>query len=378
MSEKVAKELVKAREAVKRKYRALKSDIAESQIRQSRELKPITEPLQELIKTIKTEQLIKREPSTSKQYSTPSPKIERRETNIYNKYPMFEYPSFLRDEATFQTDEDVFYNDLSHQATLKEPTTEELRQQILETTQEPAYQDYLSLFGPLVREYVDSSFKTDRDLDNTHGLTHDVETEKWKIGNSQVDFEGDNIKIGNVMYKGTPGLYELLFFQDPRGYSNKDLGEYMDILKRTNAYRRNYNPEDQIQGTTDPKYLTIIKPFLIEKKILKPGKSPTKSVSSISKVASALKPAKSPSKSLSSASQVAYALRRPITRQTSKKGGTLLNLSNKKVDYVYFDDINELVNRLKLLVASQNAGHTGHSNEIVSILEELREAEIIE
>jgi hypothetical protein len=46
--------------------------------------------------------------------------------------------------------------------------------------------------------------------------------------------------------------------------------------------------------------------------------------------------------------------------------------------FKYWNDTNELVDRLRLLVASQSAGHTGHNNEIVSILEELQEAKIIE
>lgn len=45
---------------------------------------------------------------------------------------------------------------------------------------------------------------------------------------------------------------------------------------------------------------------------------------------------------------------------------------------MYWDDPNELVDRLRLLIASQSAGHTGHNNEIISIIEELREANIIE
>jgi hypothetical protein len=44
----------------------------------------------------------------------------------------------------------------------------------------------------------------------------------------------------------------------------------------------------------------------------------------------------------------------------------------------YWDDPNELVDRLRLLVSSTSAGHTGHNNEIISILEELREARIIQ
>ena len=62
MNEKIAKELIEARKAVKRKYKALKSDVTALQIQQEKEFKPITEPLQELIKTIKSEQIIKAEP----------------------------------------------------------------------------------------------------------------------------------------------------------------------------------------------------------------------------------------------------------------------------------------------------------------------------
>lgn len=43
----------------------------------------------------------------------------------------------------------------------------------------------------------------------------------------------------------------------------------------------------------------------------------------------------------------------------------------------YWDDPNELVERLRLLVSSASAGHTGHSNEMLAIVEELREANIV-
>ena len=48
-----------------------------------------------------------------------------------------------------------------------------------------------------------------------------------------------------------------------------------------------------------------------------------------------------------------------------------------QLDYVYWDDPNELVDRLRLLLAPQAAGNPSHTNEIISIIEELREAEII-
>lgn len=48
-----------------------------------------------------------------------------------------------------------------------------------------------------------------------------------------------------------------------------------------------------------------------------------------------------------------------------------------RVVYEYYDDPNELCDRLKLLVSSKQAGNTNHDYEINSIVEELREAEII-
>lgn len=49
-----------------------------------------------------------------------------------------------------------------------------------------------------------------------------------------------------------------------------------------------------------------------------------------------------------------------------------------KTDYVYFDDPNELCDRLKLLISSKSAGNTNHNSEINSIIEELYELDIIE
>lgn len=54
-----------------------------------------------------------------------------------------------------------------------------------------------------------------------------------------------------------------------------------------------------------------------------------------------------------------------------------MNLSTEKTNYVFWDDPNELVTRLRLLVASKNAGNNNQNNEIVSIIEELKEANII-
>lgn len=48
-----------------------------------------------------------------------------------------------------------------------------------------------------------------------------------------------------------------------------------------------------------------------------------------------------------------------------------------QVVYEYYDDPNELCDRLRLLISSQQAGNTNHSHEINSIIEELMECGII-
>lgn len=50
----------------------------------------------------------------------------------------------------------------------------------------------------------------------------------------------------------------------------------------------------------------------------------------------------------------------------------------QNIAYEYYDDPNELVDRLRLLVASKSSGNSNHAQEINSILEELRERKLIE
>ncbi|KAG5318527.1 YMD3 protein, partial [Pseudoatta argentina] len=49
-------------------------------------------------------------------------------------------------------------------------------------------------------------------------------------------------------------------------------------------------------------------------------------------------------------------------------------LNDNAIDYEHWDDPNELVDRLRLLDASHRAGNNAHDNEMLSIIEELREA----
>jgi len=70
-----------------------------------------------------------------------------------------------------------------------------------------------------------------------------------------------------------------------------------------------------------------------------------------------------------------------MSTEPKKKSGRglhrVMTLNDNAIDYVHWDDPNELVDRLQLLEVSRQAGHNAHDNEMPSIVEKLREAGII-
>jgi len=140
-----------------------------------------------------------------------------------------------------------------------------------------------------------------------------------KLGKKEIDFDGDTLNIEEKSYLLTPGLEQLLFLKDPKLYLSQDLNIYKEILAQTSAHLSN---SLRIKKGGH-KYNIILKLF------------------------------------------------------PSGKGLNYGGLKLQKHNLIYWDNANELVDRLRLLLASQAAGNTSVSNEILSIFEELYEAGII-
>lgn len=184
----------------------------------------------------------------------------------------------------------------------------------------------------------------DSDINIPFGLRR--ENKGLMMGNSKVSFSvaSDSTKseknyiltINNKHYSFTPGLKELLMRSKPKLdiVTEKDKLVYKDILHHTNAHKRDFKPTGQIRGDKGVKYRHIIKPLFSEK---------------------------------------------DNDSSETKSGGYIPMCKKYKsdTDYIFWDDPNELIERLKLLLASQSAGNTNHDNEILSIIEELKEAGII-
>lgn len=167
-----------------------------------------------------------------------------------------------------------------------------------------------------------------KNLDNKYGIYYSTKEDKYKIGKLPLTIENNRIIIDDAEYNLTPGLRELLFLKNPNisNISVPDIVSFKKIARSSNLLHRNYDENKQYAGSKSEKY-----------KLLKRLLDSSKTIS----------------------------------------GRGLMKYSKNKMDYIYWDDPNELIDRLKLLLASHKAGHTNHNNEIVSIIEELKEKNYI-
>lgn len=164
------------------------------------------------------------------------------------------------------------------------------------------------------------------------------------LGDSTVTFTRSKIIVKDKKYDVSPGLMELLFMQVPKKLliTANDLTAYKDMLTLTNAHRKNYSEEKPINANRGKKYRSVI---------------------------SELFAAQGAPEVLSRALPAASLPTTPV----SHTGRGL----RKSPNLAYETNVNTLVNRLRLLVMSKAAGHTGHANEILNVENLLRKNKII-
>lgn len=355
----MAAELLKTRKALKQKYHNLKSDIAKSQFLLEKNYKPITQPLNEIVSTLKVPPKLNLKEELKEESIRDSVK-PRPSTQPPNDYYRLTTPIDL-EEQTFQ------FDPIQNQPEITESFFDETFPS-LAADNETEHQRYLNQFKiPLPRAYIEDRINdTKGDFDDTFGVYFDPFRKSYAIGDSSVDFDGaDFIINGEFKYTGTPGLYELMFKKNPAGYRPTDLDQYIDIIKRTNAQFLSYNPERGLSTSNASKFIDIIKPRITNLYSMSQDRKRNTSIRTLEV------------EQRPRSRSIPEPLRK--TRSQNKKGGklTLMEFNNKNIEFKHFDDYNEIVDRLKLLIASQLAGNTGHNNEIVSIIEELKEGKII-
>ena len=154
------------------------------------------------------------------------------------------------------------------------------------------------------------------------------------IGKEHVIIEDNNIFLPKLGEKfiGTDGLWELLTSKNPQNFTDEDEDMYEDLMIMTNALHRDNdenNPHPK-GNHKSYKWVNIIRPIWYRKK-----------------------------------SRIIY----PPKGKEGYKGKGVVVIPS---------DPNALLERLDLLLASQEAGHTGVRNELVSICDELKRQGVLD
>ena len=222
----------------------------------------------------------------------------------------------------------------------------------------PAYpalemtEEELIKIGPIASKYLLPTFKqkaTQSDI-----KPGDSKGTFFKIGETPIKIENDDITIKDTSFKGTVGLWKLLTSKDIPDiseYKTEDLRDYISIMHITKA---TYDKNNKRVGGNN-KMNKLIKPLVIA--FEKGGGD--KLIKEINKH---------------------FGLEEETDEEeTDEEEYEEYTLSPTKGTGLKIlpSDPNALINRFDLLFSSKKAGHTGVRNEIVSILDELKRQGVI-
>lgn len=319
--------IIKAAGSVREKYRALKRGQAMEDSEAKRRFEPLLEPLNKIVDLAnkKKDEQEMEEHEIAKPHHSKKPlglKVKRKGIRIRSK-------KWSVKKETPHRPSEVSEDDVSDHEISQFSEAPDVYESPGDNKARMDFQEYLKQFGPLTQEYVMKNF-TDPEVkfDRTFGVRPNLKNDTWWIGNKEIVFDNqDFIHIGETMIPGSRGLFELLFkkLPNPNFFNQNDKAKYKRILELSSAHKQGFNAEAPIASSHGIKYNSIIKKL--------------------------------------------------FPRAT---GRGFLPVTNNKIDYTYWNDANELVERLALLIASESAGNTGHRAEIAAIEEELREADYIE
>ena len=221
----------------------------------------------------------------------------------------------------------------------------------------PAYpalemtEEQITKIGPIASKYLLPTFRqkaTQSDI-----KPGDFKGTFFKIGETPIKIENDNITIKDTPFKGTVGLWRLLTSKDIPDiseYEAEDLRDYITIMHITKA---TYDKNNKRVGGNN-KMNKLIKPLVIA---LEEGGG-VKLIKEINKHFGSKE---------ETDDEEEYEEYEEFTLSPTKGTGLKILPS----------DPNALIDRFDLLFSSKKAGHTGVRNEIVSILDELKRQGII-
>ena len=189
-----------------------------------------------------------------------------------------------------------------------------------EEEEEEEEEEKLMGLGEIAKEYLKRP-----NTDETFGIRN--EKGLSYIGNKQVIIVNNNIIVDDRKFKGTRGLWELLMSKNPNTLhiDDNDYNEYSKLMVKTNALHKDYNPKNPYPRSSRGSKWNLIRDIWVN--------------------------------------------REDIKKKEGYEGSGVVVIPS---------DPNALLERLDLLLASQEAGHTGVRNELVSICDELKRQGVLD
>ena len=184
-----------------------------------------------------------------------------------------------------------------------------------EAPEEEVEEEDDELIGEIAKKYLDRPNR-----DTKFGIRK--EKDHHYIGDAHVTVHKNNIIVDNEKFMGTPGLWESITSKNPlkTNYNKNDLDDYKWLMIKTNALHDNYDPKNPSpRSSKGDKLKNILGPIWHGRK------------------------------------------------EYEGEGVVVIP-----------SDPNALLERLDLLLSSQEAGHTGAGNELVSICDELKRQGVLD
>ena len=157
------------------------------------------------------------------------------------------------------------------------------------------------------------------------------------------------IKETGERFNGTAGLWELITSRDPVNFNKEDKDEYERLMIKTNVIHRDDDPKNpHPKGNRGYKWKKIIGPIWYK------------------------------NQGFSEEDAIKMTNNRRYRERLVKKMRKIKREYEGEGVVVIPSDPNALLERLDLLLASQEAGHTGVRNELVSICDELKRQGVLD
>lgn len=335
--ERLVKEIKSLSDSIRRKNRALRLGISERDKYLETTFKPVVGPLKEMVQTVK-----KFIPPTEGDLVLPVSEFKNEE-------------DYDDDEVTESQESDISeaVGEKGEKSIVEEVKTSEEEEDKEGETPNPSNISVLgkdiSSIGIIGRKYILKMMHSAPANKRYHVYGARLEGDGLKIGNTSLNLDKENnIWIGDKKYKGSIGLYELIFNPKPANYSKRDLVRFKEICKITNAHKKGYAANAPIHKNTSAKYKNIISELFQNRSVRLKRRA-------------------------MSAAELNLLHKK---RKTVSGDGILKNTYSTNV--IYYNNVNKLVTRMRLIHEAIEAGHTGLENEWVALTTELRNRGVIE